>query len=117
MSSYEITREWITDWLAKTGRDREWLAGQVGVAKRTIDNWYSRKLDVPLPVQILIRRIVQDEAQSRIRFTPEEFASIQQAMRATVHESVHEYLMDAALRMADEINRQPGDAQPPKEKE
>jgi len=31
----------LKEWLSDLKKDRHWLAGEIGVSKRTLDNWFS----------------------------------------------------------------------------
>lgn len=44
----EITPQSIKEWLANARKDREWLADQLGISKRTIDNYLTAGQKIPL---------------------------------------------------------------------
>lgn len=61
-------KEQIKAWLKQFHHDREWLAAQLGVNKRTVDNWLSSPKDIPLGYQKHIERLMQeDEAAEALR--------------------------------------------------
>ena len=57
----------IKAWLRASGRDREWLGGQLGVAKKTVDNWLSSPKEIPTGKLTLIQRLMQDDAAAEAR--------------------------------------------------
>lgn len=86
-SSKKLNAESIKSWLAGQGRDRAWLAEQVGVKKNTVDNWLSRGKPIPAWKQEAIARMMfQRETSLRdviavsVRFTAEEMAALQAAL-------------------------------------
>ncbi len=52
----------IKSWLKQSGRDREWLAQQLFVTKRTVDNWLSSPKVIPGNKLALIGRLMEDDA-------------------------------------------------------
>lgn len=52
----------IKAWLKRTNRDREWLGSQLGVTKRTVDNWLSAGQSIPEAKAALIQRLMDDDA-------------------------------------------------------
>jgi hypothetical protein len=42
-----VTKEEIKAWLKETGHDRDWLGAQLGVSRRTVDNWLSSNIRIP----------------------------------------------------------------------
>jgi hypothetical protein len=98
----EITPDWVTNWLETIGENRQWLAAQMGgVSKRTIDTWYYQG-KIPLIAQTLIRKIAEDHAVGRLRFSTDEWAKIQEAMFATGYKTIHDFITGAAIKLADE---------------
>ncbi len=68
-------KEEIKAWLKKTNRDRYWLAEQLGISKKAVDNWLSSPKEIPLGKQKLIERMMQEdeaaEAQRRLQLLPQ----------------------------------------------
>jgi hypothetical protein len=52
----------IKDWLKKSDHDRDWLGEQVGVNRRTVDNWLSSPQVIPVSKLMLIQRLMEDTA-------------------------------------------------------
>lgn len=42
-----VTKEEIKAWLKESGLDRDWLGGQLGVSRSTVDNWLSSSIRIP----------------------------------------------------------------------
>lgn len=49
----------IKRWLKSTGRNREWLALQLGIKKRSVDNWFSSQRNIAVRAQIEIARLME----------------------------------------------------------
>lgn len=64
----------IKAWLKSHNHDRDWLAEQIGVKKRTVDNWLSSPKEIPIGKLSLIERLMQDdeaaEASRRQKLIP-----------------------------------------------
>jgi hypothetical protein len=45
--SSAVTKEEIKGWLKESGLDRDWLGAQLGVSRRTVDNWLSSSIRIP----------------------------------------------------------------------
>ena len=59
----EVTAETLKAWLSAIEEDRHWLAEQIGVSKRTLDNWFSDGF--PLYAQKSIARL-KNELEGRV---------------------------------------------------
>jgi len=57
-----LTKEAIKNWLKKSNRERDWLAEQLGVASKTVDNWLSSPQNIPHSKLLLIQRLMEDSA-------------------------------------------------------
>lgn len=82
------TKEDIKKWLKASGKSREWLAGQCGVDKRTLNNWLSVSREVPSKALLIIQRLMAEKispipSQVEIDFTDEEWAVVSAAMTET----------------------------------
>ena len=70
----DISKDSIKAWLKTHSRDREWLAAQTFVVKKTVDNWLSSPKEIPSDKLSLISRLMQDdiaaEAQRQQQLDP-----------------------------------------------
>ena len=58
----KTSKESIKSWLAeRPERSREWLADKCGVTKRTVDNWLSSGIEIPLKAQRLLESLIRDD--------------------------------------------------------
>lgn len=55
-------KEEIKSWLKSENHEREWLAEQLGVNKRTVDNWLSSPKEIPSGKLTRIKRLMEDDA-------------------------------------------------------
>jgi len=53
-----VTPDGLKEWLHDLGKDRHWLAEEIGVAKRTLDNWFSTEF--PLYAVKAIMRLAKE---------------------------------------------------------
>jgi hypothetical protein len=56
------SKESIKAWLKSTGKDREWLAEQLGKKLGTVNNWLSTNIEIPDGPLAIIRRLMEDDA-------------------------------------------------------
>lgn len=67
-------KEQIKEWLKTHDHDRPWLAEQIGVKPRTVDNWLSSPQVIPKGKLALICRLMEDdeaaEAKRRQQLQP-----------------------------------------------
>ena len=76
-------RDQLKSFLREKGEDRDWLAARMGVSKKTVDNWFSKK-PIPEKKQKLLRELMEKEQQPKLveismDFTPEQLEMIRQA--------------------------------------
>jgi hypothetical protein len=57
-------KEKIKAWLKSTHRDRNWLGDQIGVTKKTVDNWLSSPQPIPEAKLQLIQRVMESSQKS-----------------------------------------------------
>lgn len=58
----------IKNWLDEFSHSREWLAQQVDVKKRTVDNWLSSPQEIPSSKVKLIEKLIEaDETAAALR--------------------------------------------------
>lgn len=88
--------------------DREWLAGKLGVSKRTVDNWLSAGAPIPELKLALIRGLMATEKLALtkqnlvIHPTREQFANWTKAFKHSEHETLEEWAAAGLDELADE---------------
>jgi hypothetical protein len=97
-----MKNEWgetIQAWLKRIGKDREWLAVQVGAASRhTVDKWLGPNAIVPPGKLALIQKLMNDPPEmSQIRMPLEVFQRLQR-----VHDTTGIPLEDLIIRFVQE---------------
>jgi hypothetical protein len=97
-----MKNEWgetIQAWLKRIGRDRDWLAAQVGAASRnTVDKWLGPNAIVPPGKLALIQKLMNDPPEmSQIRMPLEVFQRLQR-----VHDNTGIHLEDLIIRFVQE---------------
>lgn len=122
----QLTKDEIREWLISHKRDRDWLAEACGVAKGTVDNWFSNR---PIPesslatIRLLMDRDLGHAKSSPdetrlIEFTSGEFEEIE-AARARVgspsrpdfyHDAIMKYARELPIEDLDEDNANDGDS-------
>ncbi|MBE5697706.1 hypothetical protein [Akkermansia sp.] len=55
----------VKSWLKATGKNRDWLATQCGVSKRTVDCWFSSSGKIPAKA-ILILQSLMSEVENNV---------------------------------------------------
>lgn len=78
-----MERQKIKAWLESIQRDREWLAGQIGTTKATVDGWFSTR-GFPRQAVKTIERLMREstlakEGRVLATFTTDEFEEIEAA--------------------------------------
>jgi hypothetical protein len=99
------TLDAINRWLAMCHRDRDWLAGELGVSKATVNGWFmaGNKRPIPPPTHRLIAVLMRNTELGEPRFTHTEHARIQQAMLAADYQEFPEFARDAVNAFTEEI--------------
>lgn len=98
----------VREWLAAHNKDRQWLGEQVGVSKRTVDNWFSAGT-LPEAKRELVEKVIEPKPGMRamvncnIRFSVEEWLAISEALPpgTDVEEVVRSYLLGKAVHKAE----------------
>jgi hypothetical protein len=98
----------VRDWLVAHNKDRKWLGEQVGVSKRTVDNWFTQK-SMPLGKRELIEKVIKPNPGLRasvkctVSFSVAEWLAICEALPpgADVENIVRQYLLGYAVQKAD----------------
>lgn len=70
--------EEIKIWLSASGRSRDWLADQCGVALSTVNGWLSAGRSIPGPSMRIIERLQRGEVGLNPKLTVAELLSAQQ---------------------------------------
>ena len=97
----------VRSWLKAHRKDRQWLGEQVGVSKRTVDNWFSLEC-IPPGKRELVEKVITPEEGSRpsvtcaVTFTEEEWLKIRAALPAgaDVNALLKGYLLGLAVKRA-----------------
>lgn len=97
----------VREWLAAHNKDRAWLGEQVGVSKRTVDNWFAQG-SLPAGKRELVERVITPRAGMRaainctVKFTVEEWLTICEALPpgVEVEQVVRQYLLGDAVKKA-----------------
>lgn len=92
----------IKEWLKKIGRNRQWLADQLGVSKYAINNYLSTSIDIPSRAAGMISKLMQKEDQDSASipvFIPEEFVAYVQQESARMHQSIDEFCAHLIARV------------------
>ncbi len=88
-----ITKTEITTWLRESGKDREWLAGELKVSLSIVNQWLAPKGQIPDDRLVSIRQLMERESAApligdpegnQISFTIVEFERIE-ATRQRLH--------------------------------
>lgn len=94
----------LTNWLGSLGKDREWLAGEIGSAKGTVDQWFSKGF--PEWAEKSIERLMNppgnETAGLEVTFTARQFERIEQA-RQLVGLKRKEFYEEAITELTDKI--------------
>ena len=101
-----MTKTEIKQWLDKTGKDRAWLAMQIGCTIGTLNQWFS-KLGFPEWALLSIERLAnpqQDKTSGlEVTFTAREFDRIEEARKLSGQTTRAQYYTDAILEYTDHL--------------
>lgn len=97
----------VRAWLRAHKKDRQWLGEQVGVSKRTVDNWFS-SCSIPPAKRELVEKVIRPEAGFRtavtcsVTFTEEEWLKIRAALppEADIDAIIRSYLLGLSVKRA-----------------
>lgn len=71
----------LLEWIETSGHTRQEIGEMLGYSKRTIDNWFADKT-LPDPARAHLRRIIADTHQpGKLRFTLDQFDTIEAARK------------------------------------
>lgn len=100
-----MDKEEIKKWLASTGKDRDWLAEQIGCTVGTLNQWFSKGFpDWGLKaVSRLITSPADPDAGLEVTFTASQWKLIEQARVLTGHKTHKDFYQDAILEYTQHI--------------
>lgn len=100
-----MDKEEIKNWLSRIGKDRAWLADQVGCTLGTLNQWFS-KMGFPEWALKSIHRLMNPEKNTaglEVSFTSAEFERIEKARDLSGHATRAEYYKTAITEFTDQI--------------
>jgi len=101
-----MDKEEIKDWLSKTGKDRTWLADQIGCTPGTLNQWFS-KLGFPEWACKSLQRLMNPTGGSstalEVSFTASEFERIEAARKLLGLPSRKDYYETAISEFTSDI--------------
>lgn len=103
-----ITPDVVDRFVESLGKDRQWLADEVGCSRGTLNNWFSAK-QFPLWAQKSISRLIAEHERGRAvddsvpHFSLPEWQKIQAATNASGAASVQEFVKEALLAASERI--------------
>lgn len=93
----DMNKQDVKMWLRSIGKDREWLAEQIGVKKRSVDNWLSSHRDIAAKAQIIIARLMTQHPASVPLKQTDESPNEESALVITTDASTFDLWNEAAL--------------------
>lgn len=96
--------EAITAWLKGIGKDRPWLARELGISEGSLDNSFSKGFS--RRSLLAVKRLMNPASNSAgldVTFTVREFDRIIQAMEISGHQSLADFYHDTIIDGADQI--------------
>lgn len=90
--------EQVRNWLDTNGKDRHWLAKQLGTSKSTVDGWFAGR-PIAGPAEILLKHLMAKPLPLNPEFTLEEYERLT-AEAQKLNISVHEFVIRAAKKEA-----------------
>jgi uncharacterized protein (DUF1778 family) len=105
-----MTADEVKGWLAEIDKDRLWLADLLRSSKGTVDQWFSKRGFPEWAIQIirLKQAAMGSDAALQLRFNPPEWQLIQRAMARAGYTNHFDFMRDAILAFAQEINSRQG---------
>lgn len=113
-----LTTDEVDGFLETAGKDRQWLADEIGCSRGTVNNWFSAKI-LPLWAEKSISRLIAERERSAIpsdsdlQLSLSQWQIIQRASDASGAESVQEFIKESALAASEQIIKR-GASQLPK---
>lgn len=95
----------IKQWLKKSGHDRDWLAAECRVAKKTVDGWLSEGRTIPGPaLRIIEMLIATDQDPTKITGLDLDLVlRLDQARKIAGFEDLETFVVSALEAKADEL--------------
>lgn len=90
-------KDTIKQWLKTHGLDRDWLATQIGVNKRTVDNWLSTSKEIP-EIKLALIRKVMSEAEAAEAARKQQLDPVAQVFSVEVSLPQYRRYSQAALK-------------------
>ena len=108
-----MTPEEIQAWLDRIGKDRAWLASQIGAKLGTLYNWFSKGFPAWAikSITLLANPPVDKSAGLEVVFTTREFDRILAGKAISGHETLAAFYEDAILDYTDRLIAQENDPQ------
>lgn len=110
-----LTKDQISDWLKRAGRDRYWLGDKCGVSKGTVDQWFYKGFsDAALATIRALMELDEQAGQGGgndtglIQFSTGEFERIERARVAVGSPTRPEFYRDAIVEYVKEIEAMEG---------
>ena len=101
-----ITDDEIRAWFTETKHKRPWLAALLSAKPGSVDQWFSKGFpDWAKTIIALYRENQSNPNLLQLRFNPEEWATIQSAMRNAGYIEQFEFFRDAIVAFAARINK------------
>lgn len=102
-----MNKDELREWLDTIGQDRFWLAEKCGVAKSTVDSWFSTR-EIPDPALKIIEHLRREGAAwnddpNSIKLTIAEFERIDRARQKAGYATRREFYRDAIIDAADRL--------------
>lgn len=88
----------VKQWLGEISKDRHWLADEVGVSKRTLDNWFSEGFPLYAKKSIMrLRRELEfkppELAETKISLTLPQWRELAKRAKSAGFEDEMEYVV------------------------
>lgn len=95
----------IAEWLLQIGKDRSWLAQEIGVSIGTVNGWFSEGSNrpIPKPTANLIENLMRSTDLGEPTFTFQESLLIQRAMQQADYTAFVDFAHDAVVNESQRI--------------
>lgn len=106
------TKEEIKTWLKSIEKNRQWLADQCEVDKRTVDSWFFKTSSIPAKAILIIQKLMGGEEREdgrgfqrvetiTLQFSKAEWSVIQEYQKLHPDKSVQELAEELVLKMTE----------------